>query len=800
MADEHHDHNHEHSHDGHDHHHDHAHSGRRDWQEGWLYKRFGSNGWLDRLLKPADAVSEQYEVLYQEMLAKLGIGESDDHTHDEHCDHDHDHGGLHVHAAGYGVDDLIALAGLATAGAVVVDKFKNWPWLLRVPLAAVAAAPLANALIRPTLSEMWEHRKKDGKWSHLEHLATHGLSALALFVGIVRSDARMMGSGILLSFLIGVSNETQGSVIGTIEQENEAIRDRIREAAKQHEDISIGKKITIKPGKLIPCDGILTSGTAVVDAGIATGQEEVLYKDAPLSQGYVNRSRESITLQVTHEPEKSVYWERLAASEEELKEQGEPDRTTSVQRHVNNWYIPLMFVGVLGQFGWSMVKEAGSILKHGFQQMRETQTWNPFKIEWKHNDRTLSEAASVIFNETLEAAIVTSPCTLLVAGTVGNFVRRLLPREGIHVYNPKKFEQLGEIDAVFMDITGTLTEAIQKVEVHDKDNDGLLHRLTALEETAQTEHPIGKSIIAAGYKAKYDTASHEVSTFDDRKPNGLSGTVDGHKLAVGNADYIKSYLAQHDVEAEQSFTNAKEQASNLESGKAPLFCFQETPDGTCKVSLLSVDYQLRTTAHQVVAELEQRGIPKEHIYLVTGSDRVTAKTVCESLGLLESNVGHTLKTADMKQEYVQSKLGKGKRTLYIGDGDNDGLAMQEADIAISIGTNTIHGDFQPHCSISKLKQMVNLLDIATNTQKATKLMEAGAVASIAGLTGRHVYQQAKKSGHHNDNKDSPAEESLLHEGATALVVAGAYPLAKRIIEQGKKNFTQRATAPTEMQL
>lgn len=821
-------------------HHDHTHSGRREWQEGWLHK-FSGNPLLDWLLRPADAVSQQYEALYQEMLAKLGVGVDERHEdhfnrlqnseinlldiadgedpftslrqvhlhhHSLHCNHglhghdedsgdshhhcSHDHSGLHVHAAGYGVDDLVALAGLATAGGVVVDKFKNWPWLARVPLAAVAAAPLANALIRPTLSEMWEHRKKEGKWSHLEHLATHGLSAMALFIGIVRSDARMMSSGILLSFLMGISNETQGSVISTIEQENNAIRDRILEAANQHH-IHEGMEITILPGELIPCDGILTSGTVVVDAVIATGQQEVYYQGEPLYQGYVNQTKQPITMRVTKEPDASHYWTRLAASEEELKEQGEPDRTTSVQRHINNWYIPLMFVGVLGQFSWSMTKEAGGILKHGFQQMRETHTWNPFKIEWKHNGRTLSEAASVIFNETLEAAIVTSPCTLLVAGTVGNFVRRLLPREGIHVYNPNKFEQLGEVDTVFMDITGTLTKAIQKVTVHGEENDGLLHRLTALEEIAQTTHPIGKSIIAAGYQANYDQKKHAVTATDDSKANGISGTVDGYKLAIGNADYIESYLQKYGDRAEPGFAVARQQSATLPPSQAPLFCFQEAPDGTYKVSLLSVDYQLRSTAQQVIAELEQRGIPKERVHLVTGSDEVTAQTICNSLGLSDENMAHSL-NADEKRAYVKSQ--QGKRTLYIGDGANDGLAMQEADIALSIGAHTMHGDFQPHISISNLEQMVYLIDIATDTKKATQRMETGAIASIAGLTGRHIYQQTKKT--NTDHGDSPAEESFLHEGATALVVAGAYPLAKRIIAEGTKTFTERTVVSPEL--
>jgi Cu+-exporting ATPase len=268
--------------------------------------------------------------------------------------------------------------------------------------------------------------------------------------------------------------------------------------------------------------------------------------------------------------------------------------------------------------------------------------------------------------------IIACPCALGLATPMSIMVGvGRGAQAGVLVKNAEALERMENVTTLVVDKTGTLTEGKPKLvailragEIAEIE----LLRLAASVERA-SEHPLARAIAdAAGERA---IALAQVADFDARSGKGVTGTVEGRPVALGNA----AFLAELGIAA-----------GALESDAERL-----RHDGATVV-LVAIDRRLagaiaiadpvKETTPEALTALQQLGI---RVVMLTGDNRATAQAVARRLGIteVEAEVLPAQKTA------VIDKLRRdGQVVAMAGDGTNDAPALAAADVGIAMGSGT----------------------------------------------------------------------------------------------------------------
>ena len=184
-----------------------------------------------------------------------------------------------------------------------------------------------------------------------------------------------------------------------------------------------------------------------------------------------------------------------------------------------------------------------------------------------------------------------------------------------------------------------------------------------------SEHPIGAAILAGARARGMATAG--VEGFASPTGKGVSGTVDGRRLLLGNAAFLRE--AGSDVAA----ADAKADALREHGATVVLLAIDGTVAG-----LLSVSDPIKDTTAEALKHLRDAGL---HIVMLTGDNRRTAASVAARLGIdaIEAEV-----LPEDKARIVQRLKAEGRVVAMAGDGINDAPALAAADVGIAMGTGT----------------------------------------------------------------------------------------------------------------
>ncbi len=222
-----------------------------------------------------------------------------------------------------------------------------------------------------------------------------------------------------------------------------------------------------------------------------------------------------------------------------------------------------------------------------------------------------------------------------------------------------------------LDKTGTLTEGRPKVvavlPAPGFTEPELLVATAALERAS--EHPLAAAIIAAA--AEQGLAMSETSEFASVTGKGVTGIVDGRRIALGNARLMSDLGVNADELA------AVADAQRRSGATALLLAIDGNPAG-----VIAVADPLRTGAKEAIATLRAMGL---RIIMLTGDNRATADVVARRLAITELEA--ELLPAD-KQHAVQRLRDAGRTVAMAGDGVNDAPALAAADVGIAMGTGT----------------------------------------------------------------------------------------------------------------
>lgn len=272
----------------------------------------------------------------------------------------------------------------------------------------------------------------------------------------------------------------------------------------------------------------------------------------------------------------------------------------------------------------------------------------------------------------ITVVVITCPDALGLATPTAVMVGTGLgARRGILFKHALALEQAATLDTVVLDKTGTLTrgepEVVAIATADGLDEDELLALVAAAER--ESEHPLADAIVAAGRQRGLRLPP--VERFEAVPGHGALATVDGRRLAVGNARLLEREGIALDGLAARADELAGEGRTTVrvavEGRAAAVIAIADAP---------------RETAAAAIAALREAGVRP---VMLSGDSRATAERIAAELGIDE--VIAEVLPAD-KAAKIAELQAEGRKVAMVGDGVNDAPALAQADVGIAIGTGT----------------------------------------------------------------------------------------------------------------
>ena len=242
---------------------------------------------------------------------------------------------------------------------------------------------------------------------------------------------------------------------------------------------------------------------------------------------------------------------------------------------------------------------------------------------------------------------------------------------GVLIKNAEALERMEKVDTLVVDKTGTLTEGRPKVVAMYpaggfEENEVL--RLAASVERA-SEHPLAAAILRAAAERGIKPAP--VQDFNSPTGKGVTGTVDGRRIALGNARFLR------ELAVETTAVEAEAERMRQDGSTAIFVAVDATVAG-----ILGIADPVKLTTPDALRELAREGI---RVVMLTGDNRTTAEAVASRLGIkdVEAEV-----LPDQKSAVVERLRREGRIVAMAGDGVNDAPALASADVGVAMGTGT----------------------------------------------------------------------------------------------------------------
>lgn len=287
-----------------------------------------------------------------------------------------------------------------------------------------------------------------------------------------------------------------------------------------------------------------------------------------------------------------------------------------------------------------------------------------------------SAGAPVAIEHMVALLVVTCPCALGLA-TPLTMVASIAKaaRAGILVKGGDVIERLAARGTIVLDKTGTVTEGRMRVlETH---GDAAALRVAARLE-AHSAHPAAKAIVEAGGSGGGADQVQECAG------HGITGRVDGHRVAVGRLDFVRTGDARRSSAAPVGAIRGADSwaavAGEIASrGRTPVAI---SIDGEIQ-AIVGVGDPIRAEARETVRMLRQRGW---RVVMASGDDSRVAAFVGREIGLRPDEI-HGECTPERKHALVSS-AALVRPVVMVGDGVNDVVAMAAADVGVSLGGGT----------------------------------------------------------------------------------------------------------------
>mgnify|MGYP002623804448 CR=1 FL=1 len=405
------------------------------------------------------------------------------------------------------------------------------------------------------------------------------------------------------------------------------------------EDVQPGDRLRVRPGEKVPVDGTIVDGESHIDESMVTGEPVPVGKSSGDSVVGATLNTSGSFVMRADKVGGDTLLARIVAMVAEAQRSRAP-----IQRAADA--VAAVFVpAVLAVAGVTFL------------------VWSWFGPE--------PALAHALINA-IAVLIVACPCALGLATPMSIMVATGRgAREGVLFRNAEAIETLRRVDTLIVDKTGTLTEGKPKlvsIAPADGTDESELLALAAGVERA-SEHPLGAAIVAEAERR--DVARHEASGFESVTGYGVTGTVDGRDVALGNGGLMERL----DVD----LGTIADDADGLRGeGQTVMFV---AVDGQVR-GLLGVADPIKQGSAEAIRALQEEGL---RVVMVTGDNPTTAKVVARELGIDEVLAEVR---PDEKAEKVRELQDRGAIVAMAGDGINDAPALAQSEVGIAMGTGT----------------------------------------------------------------------------------------------------------------
>jgi Cu2+-exporting ATPase len=435
--------------------------------------------------------------------------------------------------------------------------------------------------------------------------------------------------------------------------------------------LQAGDCVLVKPGEVVPADGVLLAGETETDESLLSGESRPVIKRAgmQLLAGAVNRLSPAILrVERAGEATRASHIRRLTE-----RAAGQRPRLVEAVDRIAGWFVAAVLLLAAGSaLAWASI--------------------DPSRALWIG----------------VAVLVVTCPCALSLASptalavSVGNLARR-----GVVVTRGHAIEALSRVTHVVFDKTGTLTQGqltLARVEcLADLTRTRVLALASALEHGS--EHPVARAFEAAvGSEDGTVVAAEAVRATAGA---GMEGCIDGVRFRIGTAPFVSALTGTPPPER---------------------VCGEATPvwlgSEAGWIARFELTDALRAEALQVIAALRA---PGRRILILSGDEPAAVRAVAARLGV-DSAQGAL--SPEGKHAKVRALQEQGAVVAMVGDGVNDAPVLAQAQVSIAMGSGAVLS--QAHSDLVLLEgRLARLLDAFAVSRRTMRIVRQNLFWAVA---------------------------------------------------------------------
>jgi len=560
-------------------------------------------------------------------------------------------------------------------------------WLFSVPLMIVSMAFMdwepANwvmlLLVLPIMFFAGRHyyirawkmlRKKMVNMDTLISLSTIVAFVYSLFNTLFPSFFESRGievhvyyeaAGMILSFvLLGkfleerAKNRTGSAIKGLMGLQPKTARVLVQGGSTEKEVpvsmLQVGDLVLVRPGERIPVDGVVDEGLSYVDESMISGEPVPVEKqpgDKVLS-GTINQ-RGSLTIKASQVGSGTV----LAQIVRMVREaQGSKAPVQKIADKVSSIFVPVVInIAVVTFVLWMLIGGTA------------------------YFSMALLAAVSVL--------VIACPCALGLATPTALMVGiGKAAEKHILIKDAYALENMGKVNCVVLDKTGTLTKGKPEVEtIFWTKIPSETEKAVFLAGEMKSEHPLAEAIVQ--YLQQEDVTPVLLDRFESIPGKGIEFTFEGQQFRAGNLPFVLPQEGAPQagiLQAVPALDHSIEKmvTSWQQEGKGVVFF----GDSTRVLAVAALKDPVKETTFTA---LEQLGKMNIQVHMLTGDSSQTANSVATELGI-EHVVSGVL--PQEKEDYIRKLQDQGLFVAMVGDGINDSQALARAHVSIAMGKGT----------------------------------------------------------------------------------------------------------------
>jgi len=443
---------------------------------------------------------------------------------------------------------------------------------------------------------------------------------------------------------------TLGAKTARIERDGQETEVSIKE-------LQVGDIMIVRPGEKVPTDGEVLDGESHIDESIATGESVPVYKSAGSTVIGATVNKEG-RLRIKAS---KIGGDTFLSQVIRLVDQAQGSRVPIQEfaDRVTGRFVPIVILIAFASFAaWFLASES----------LRPILDWGAGFLPWVNPEASRSVLAILA---AVAVLVIACPCALGLATPTALMVGSGIGAErGILIRSGEAIQTFKDIKVMVLDKTGTITRGeprlTEVVVAKGVDETHLLTLASAVENAS--EHPIARAIVDGARERGIEPG--DVTSFSSTGARGVSGTVDGTRVVIGNRTLLE----------EQGVTGLgalDASLGELESqGRTAVIV---AADNTA-IGIVAVADTIKAESVEAIRGMHALGL---HVVMVTGDNERAARAVANEVGIDEVQAGVLPEGKVDAIRALQKKYGE--HVAMVGDGINDAPALTQANVGIAIG-------------------------------------------------------------------------------------------------------------------